>query len=80
MGTLDGLKYEAKLYALENGRYNYYVTVATGMGQGWSQSIGVGHGSADSEHDALDQAQTVATEDRKKRAEERAAMKTVALK
>lgn len=80
MGQLDNLKYEAALYELENGRWNYYVTVQTRMAQGWSQSLRVGDGSADSEGQALTEAQEKATEDRRDRAEKSASMKKVGLK
>jgi hypothetical protein len=80
MGQIDELKYEAKLYELENGRWNYYVTVAFRMAQGWSQTLRVGDGSADSEGEALAAAQEKATVDRRERAEKQASQKTVALK
>lgn len=81
MGSLeDGLKYEAKLYELENGRWNYYVTVATRMAQGWSQTLRVGDGSADTETEALVDAQEKATKDRSDRALKQASHKTVTLK
>lgn len=81
MGQIeDSLKYEAKLYELENGRWNYYVTVCFRMAQGWSQSIRVGDGSADTEADALVDAQEKATKDRSERAEKQASQRTVTLK
>jgi hypothetical protein len=80
VGQLDNLKYEASLYELENGRWNYYVTVQTRMAQGWSQSLRVGDGSADSEGQALTEAQEKATADRRDRAEKSATMKKVGLK
>ena len=80
MGSLDNLKYEVKLYELENGRWNYYVTVQTRMAQGWSQGLRIGNGATDSEGQALMEAQQKATDDRRERAEKSATMKTVALK
>lgn len=80
MGSLDSLKYEAKLYELENGRWNYYVTVSFCMAQGWSQALRIGDGSADTEGEALAEAQEKATQDRRKRAERQASQKTVTLK
>lgn len=80
MGSLDdGLKYEAKLYELKNGRWNY-VTVVTRMGQGWSQTLWVGDGSADTEAKALVDAQEKATKDRSDRALKQTSQKTVTLK
>lgn len=80
MGGLDHLRYEVKLFELENKRWNFYVYVATRAGERWSQNIQVGSGSADSEVQAVEQAQEKATTDRRKREEESAAMKTVSLK
>ena len=81
MGALENdLKYEAKLYELENGRWNYYVTVSFRMAQGWSQTLRVGDGSADTEAEALAEAQEKATRDRLERDNKQAAQKTVTLK
>jgi hypothetical protein len=80
MGKLDDLKYEVALYELENGRWNYFVTVATRMAQGWSQSTRIGDGSTDSEAEALAEAQEKATRDRAERAKKNAKMKKVDLK
>jgi hypothetical protein len=81
MGPLeDHLKYKVKLYELENDRYNYYVTVSTRVGQGWSQGIKIDNGSADTEAEALVEAQKKATEDRHDREEQIAKTKTVVLK
>jgi hypothetical protein len=80
MGAVDNLKYEVKLYELENGRYNYYVTVSTRMAQGWSQGLKIGNGSADTEAEALTEAQEKATKDRSDREEQTAKTKTVVLK
>lgn len=80
MGSLDNLKYEVKLYELENGRYNYYVTVCTRTAQGWSQDLKVGNGSADTEAEALFDAQAKATADRQTRDERTAKTRTVVLK
>jgi hypothetical protein len=79
MGSLDNLKYEAKLYALENGRWNYYVTGEIRMTQSRSQGFRVGCGSADSEGEALAAAQQKATNDRREREKTAASIKTVAL-
>lgn len=77
--ALDHLRYEVKLFELENKRWNFYVYVATRAGERWTQNTLVGSGSADSEAEAVEQAQEKATADRRKREEDSAAMKTVAL-
>lgn len=77
MGELDGLRYEVKLYELENGRY--YVYVKTRMAQGWSQDLKVGDGSADTEEQAIEDAQAKATEDRQSRQDKAARTRVVAL-
>lgn len=61
------LSYDVKLYELENGRWNYYVRVKIRMAQGWSQDSTVGGGSADTEAEAMEQAQEKATSDREER-------------
>lgn len=80
MGTLDSIRYEVRLYELENHRWNFYVFVSTRAGERWSQNVQIGSGSADSETQAVEEAQEKATADRRKREEENAAMKTVPLK
>ena len=80
MGAVDHCKYEVRLYELENKRWNFYVFVATRSGERWSQNVQIGSGSADSEAQAVEQAQEKATADRRKREEDLAAMKTVPLK
>jgi hypothetical protein len=77
--SLDYLRYEVKLYELENRRWNYYVFVSTRAGERWSQSIKVGDGSEDTETQAIDAAQEKATADRSTREQERSHMKTVPL-
>jgi hypothetical protein len=79
MGELDGLRYEVKLYELENGRYNYYVYVKTRMAQGWSQDLKVADGSADTEEQAIEDAQEKATADRQSRQDKVATTRVVAL-
>lgn len=76
MGQLDYLQYEAKIYALENGRYNWYVYACPPK----SQNQRIGGGAADSEIEAIKLAQEKATEDRLKREQEKMATKTVILK
>jgi hypothetical protein len=80
MGALDYLRYEVRLYELENGRWNYYVFVSTRTGKRWSQDTIVKSGSADSEAQAVQNAQEIATADRCKRDEGRIAAKVVPLK
>jgi hypothetical protein len=80
MGILDSIRYEVKLYELENFRWNFYVFASTRAGERWSQNIQIGSGSADSEMQAVEKAQEKATADRLKRRREIAAMKTVPLK
>lgn len=67
MSTEDHLRYEVKLYELENGRWNYYVRVKMRMAQGWSQALTVGNGSTDTEAEAIEQAQEKANNDREER-------------
>lgn len=76
----DNLRYEVKLYELENGRYNYYVSVKTRMGQGWSQDLRVGNGATDTEEEAIEQAQEKATQDRQERKAKRRSEKVIKLR
>lgn len=76
----DHLRYDVRLYELENGRWNYFVTVATRMGQGWSQNSQIGDGSADTEAEAIAAAQEKATTDRLERESKSAKTKSVRLK
>ncbi len=76
----DHLKYEVKLYELDNGRFNYYLYVSTRTGERWSQSIRIDSGSALTEADAIARAQEKATADRGTREEGMGTPKTVVLK
>jgi len=68
MGTLkDHLKYEVKLYELENGQWNYYVFASTRVGNLWQQPQKIGYGTAINEAFAVRAAQEEATIDRSKR-------------
>jgi hypothetical protein len=80
MGELDHLKYEVKLFELENGRWNYIVYVSTRAGERWSQSQRVGQGVSDTEESAVEEAQEKATTDRQERDARASTQKMVALK
>lgn len=75
----DELNYEVKLFELENGRWNYYVYGRYRMAQGWSQGLKVGNGSADTETQAIQEAQEKATRDRQERKDRESSTKIVAL-
>jgi hypothetical protein len=80
MGALDNLRYETKLFELEDERWNYFVYVSTRAGERWSQNVQIGSGSADSETQAVEEAQEKATDDRREREKEMASTKVVPLK
>ncbi len=80
MGQLDYLKYQVKMYHLENDTWNFYVSVNVRTGERWTQPQKVGNGTASTEEEAIKLAQEKATADRSKREKEETATKTVALK